>query len=149
MARAELYVEGLTEFRRALKDIDLDRDLGKAHKRVSQYVADESEKTRQKMTGRFGVYRHLEGKIRPSAAKTAAQIRIPSPVAAGAEWGAKFHTVFGRKVPASSMKRRVFPKWDQVGYLVRPTIQEHQDEILDRYGDEIETLSRRAFPERG
>ena len=51
---AELYVEGLTEFRRALKAIDFDRDLGQAHKKVAGFVADRTETKRRSLAGRFG-----------------------------------------------------------------------------------------------
>lgn len=147
-----IQVEGLKEFRQALKAVDADRELGKAHKVISKFVADKAETKRGRLESRFGSYEKMRGNIRPSSASTAARVRLVSDVGAGrlgpaSEFGAKNHPVFGNVVPQAQLKRRVWPVWSRKGYMIYPSVEENTDQIVKLYGDAVDEMTRRVFPE--
>lgn len=147
-----IRTEGLREFRQALKAVDADRELGKAHKKISKFVADKAETKRSRLESKFGSYEKMRGNIRPSAASTAARVRLVSQADSGrlgpaSEFGAKFHPVFGNRVPQAQLSRRVWPRWSRKGYMIYPSVEENHDEIVDIYGKAVDEMTRRVFPE--
>lgn len=147
-----IQVEGLKEFRQALKAVDADRELGKAHKVISKFAADKAESKRERLETKFGSYKKMRGNIRPSSAATAARVRLVSKADSGrlgpaSEFGAKNHPLFGVSMPQASFKKRVWPQWSRKGHMIYPAVEENQDEIFKLYGDAVDEMVKRVFPE--
>lgn len=126
-------VEGLTEFRKALRDAQpgLQKAMSEAHKQVAKIVVEGAE---PKLTTKHGK-RQAKVSIAASGTQGGAFVKLKGPTAFGAEFGA-------------SRFKQFKPHRGRVGYAVYPTIREKRTEIDHRYLDAVdESITRRAFPE--
>lgn len=151
----QIRVEGLDELARELRRIDprLTKQLQKAHKEISTKVAG---KASTKVAGLGGPKSGAAAAgVRPRAGQKKATLVLlgSNPYVRAAVMGSNIHWVFGRPVPAESMRRRVWKPW--VGndwtaedglYGVSPAIREAMPNILDTYADSITDALKAAFP---
>jgi hypothetical protein len=127
-------VEGLAELRKELKRLDLSKDLGQANRKVAQLVVDAAQ-------GRAStrLERAAARSLSASSSTVGARVGLGgprTPFAAGAEFGSK--------------RFRQFQAWrgngQQAGYFLYPAIRENTPRIVEVYGDEIDRVTRKAFP---
>lgn len=134
MAAETIRVNGLRDLQRELKRLDLTDDLKDAHYRVAGIVVDEAEK-RARALGRMQA--KAAESLRAGKAQRKATVSIGGaryPFALGAEFGAKKYPQF-------------LPHLGRTGYWTYPAIRAKRDEVIDAYGDEIERLTKAAFPD--
>jgi hypothetical protein len=136
MAATGVYVEGLDALRRELKALDMTKDLAAVNVRVAEHVI-----TAAKVRASTRLERKAAGTLLAAQSGVAARIRLGgerAPYAAGAEFGSK--------------QFRQFEVWlgngDTAGYFLYPSIRAETDVIIEMYGEEIDGLTGRAFPER-
>lgn len=146
-----IQVEGLAELRAGIKAMDpkLAREMGKTNRKVGKFLADKAAQRKGRLAGMFPSYSSRIVKIKPSTSQKQVVVTV---FPAAAEYGAKVHTVFGRRMAAGEMRRRVWPAWSgnqwqagpsgDVGYLVFPTLREEGDEVADEYGEAVGRLVR-------
>ena len=129
MATAAVKVEGLVEFQRALRAADkkLPRELGAGNKQVAEIVAKEARKRAPNRSGRLA--KSIKGAKQQRRAVVQAGSPSRVPYAAVQEFG----------WPA----RGIAPQ----PYLY-PAIADTREEVEEAYGDMIDRLMRRAFPDR-
>ena len=153
MVAAKVTVVGLNDFRRELRRLDraLGVEMRKIHLKVSKLVAGRARRAAPPA---------LQTAIRDSATQKAAFVgTVPKPGYALAWiWGARRRTGWYAKGRYHDSPARQFPAWvgnqwdpGELGgspYYIGPAINQSIDEVVELYGDEIEDLSRRAFPER-
>jgi len=143
---AEVYVDGLDDFRRGLRRIDngLGRELGKANKDVGAKVVELSRKRVASLDGRFPSYRSKVFKLSASANQRQVIVTIRP---GAAESGARRHPVFGRWQNQAEFRNRVWPQElpKGTGYIVRPTVQDDMDQIAAIYVDEITEFARKVI----
>jgi hypothetical protein len=148
---AGVRVEGLDAFRRELRklgDKGLVDDLKDANFEVASRVvlwAQARTSTRMEQAA--------AKTLRPSRNQRAAQVTLggpKAPFAAGAEFGAI------RNIPRRTLRGEVrgwnqFREWRGngrgAGYFLYPAIRDNTDEIVDTYGDAIEKIAAKAFPD--
>ncbi len=134
-------VTGLAELRRELKKLDnaqqLSDDLRDANKAVAELVVDKSKLT---AAGVSRLARAAAESLRPSRTVNRAQVLIGSsaiPFALGAEFG--------------SFKYTQFATWrgngEDAGYFMWPTIRQYNAEIVELYGDALDKITGKAFPD--
>lgn len=157
----------LDEFRRDLRTIDrkLPRVVSKAHRNMAKPVALEARSAMAASPWR-ALRSHAVKGIRWSGTQKAASIRLKAGTGAIAqERGTRYHRLWGRRVRASTMRRRVFPAWvgnrwdigdnatvaqfGKGGYRVAPTIAKHLPTIADRYLDYLIEAFDEAYPKGG
>lgn len=130
-------VTGLRDFLAALKAVDFNRDLGKAHKRAADMVA---SKARSKAESLGGVLAKAAPSIKALSQQRAAAISLGGatfPFALGAEFG-------GQRRPTT---QQFVPWTGHTGRALYPTIRDTREEFLKLYADEIDELMHRAFPD--
>ncbi len=144
MPDVSVSVEGLDEFRRNLRRIDrgLGKALGAKYKEIGSFVVRMSERRRSRLAGRFPSYRSDVVKVKASANQRRAQVTIRPPAA---EWGAITHPVFGRDMLQSRFQRRVWAGRNQDGWLVRPTIADHDEQIALKFRQAVDALNRQVL----
>ncbi len=160
----KLKVAGLKELARDLRKVDrsLAKELQQAHKRVAALVSTEAQSRARTAYGRHGSQaRGIAG--RATARKASIALNTGrTPRLAAAEFGARYHWVFGRRVTWQSMRRPVFPPWSGnqwqagegpaagVGYAVHPTVREwvQSGRLADTYAEHVIDGFAPAFPER-
>lgn len=144
MSNVRISVEGLDEFRRGLRRIDrsLGKALGAKYKEIGTFIGRLSERRLHRMSARFPSYRAGVVKIKPSANQSRAQVTIRP---AAAEWGAINHPVFGQSMNQARFKRPVWPGRNREGWVLRPTIDDHDEEIAKRFQKAVDDLSQRAL----
>jgi hypothetical protein len=150
----EVRVEGLKELQAALRRADpkLPRELTKAHKEVSRTVVEEARKE----MGSQPVPKAAEAAagLVPRAGQKWAGVALAgdNPYVRAVEFGALTHVVYGRRVLASQMKRRVYRPWkgnqEDAGYALYPTIRRlvESEKFFDPYLDALNQTYREAFP---
>jgi hypothetical protein len=130
-----VQVQGLSEFLKALKAIDLNKDLAKAHKKVADFIAG---KARSRASSSGGVLGITAPSIKSSGTQTQAAINLGGPRypwAMGAEFG-------GGRRPTT----RQFKPWlGHEGYALFPTIRESRDETMAMYVAALDEIVRPAF----
>jgi hypothetical protein len=150
-----LRVEGLAELARELRRIDprIAKELQRGHKEVSTEISGKAKSKVSALTDASG--RGAAG-IRPRATAAKATIALlgSNPFVRAAVMGANTHWVFGRPVPAASMRRRVWQPWvgndwtpEEGLYGVSPAIREAIPSILETYADRVMAALAVAFPE--
>lgn len=145
MADVALRVQGLDEFRAALREADrsLGRELGKANKELGEDIVAKADAV---AAGLGGVAAHSAAAgLKASARQNAATIILDagrSPAVFGAEFG-------GRGRPTTQQFQPFRGSGDTAGYFLFPTIRTEADEghIEERYGRLIDRLMARAFPD--
>jgi hypothetical protein len=143
---AEVYVEGLESFRRGLRAIDanLGKELGQVNKDVGAEVVRLSTAQARAMAGRYPSYRSKWFRLSASANQRRV---IVSARPHAAETGIRRHPVFGRWQDQSQFRRRVWPPpaSPDGGYVVRPTVEAHTDELAGIYVDATSEFARRVL----
>lgn len=134
-------VYGLRELRAELKKLDnatnLQDELKEANYKAADFIVQHAKATAG------GVSRQAAAaaeSLRASRTASRAQVLIGSaavPFALGAEFG--------------SQRYKQFPAWRGnsigAGYFLWPTIRERMDEVVEYYGDELDKITRKAFPD--
>lgn len=123
-----LAVDGLKELARDLRAIDkrLGRELTKTNKVLGQKIkADAAGRIRGLPPGGH-VSSSGASSLKLKTSATQASIIEPAsnPFIRALEFGTRSHPVFGRRVSAGSMRRRVFRPHNPEGYGVRPVVKE-------------------------
>lgn len=156
-----MEVRGLDDFRRELRQAGGDhaKALTKANRRVGREVAGKA-KSNARLAG--GVWAKAAPAISGRGNRDGASVGVANtnraPMARPAFWGAKARTGwFANPVKyagySSQHPEWVGNRWEAASrtegpYVINYTVLEEVPEILDVYGDEIEDLYRKAFPDR-
>ena len=147
-----VVVKGLDDFRRDLRKVDsrLPKALQKAHKKVATRTAEKGRPAVQGLSSPGGTI--ATRGIRGNASQKAARITLlgSNPTVRANVFGARSHTVFGRRVPGSGpWKPWIGNKWEpEQLYGLGPVIQDTADNFaLDEYGDAIMDALKVAFPD--
>ncbi len=153
MASRTVHVEGLREFRRAIKEVDreLGRELRQVHLKIAELVHGRAQAATRGA--------HAKKALKPKATQSAAMVAIKS------NRGDELAVFFGAKRRSgwyaarryrSSSGRQFKPwvgnQWDpgeSAGkpYFIGDAINASIDEVIELYADGIEDISRKAFPE--
>ena len=109
-----------------------------------------------------GTYPRRSGMIVADKSGVRLNVGGAYPWAKGAEFGANSGWVFGRRVPASSMKRRQFAPWSgrtfsltgQTSYLIGQAVKDRADDMgsdaVEAVGhDYVAALKKAGVPARG
>jgi hypothetical protein len=135
-------IEGLADFRRELKALSeaLPGELRDLNKEIADKVAGTA---RSSFQGRSGSAPKVAGTVKSYGQATGAAVAIGGgstiggQVAMGNEFGSVAH--------------KQFPAWRGndagAGYSLYPAIRRGTSDIEDTYGDRLERLARRAFPD--
>lgn len=136
--RQGVEVHGLDDFRRELRRLadDLPRELADANHQVATLVANEAQ---QRAGGVSRGARKAAESLSAARTQAAAKVRMGGaryPFAAGFEFG--------------SIRYPQFPPWrgsgETAGYWLYPSIRANNDRIVDMYGELLDGITRRAFP---
>lgn len=138
-----IQVDGLDQFRRELKSISpaLVKEMAKLNQEAAQIIVDKVEpKTAQQRKVIAGV--KAARQARGAVVRT--QNTTRHPFAIGAFFGARRYHQFPEWIgnqwdPGDSVDGR---------YGVAFAVHDGLEEVMDRYGDGLEELARRAFPDR-
>lgn len=135
---AGVEVRGLDQFRKELRALDksFGREMGKANKEAADVVAQAS---RAKASAKGGVTAKASPSIVASAAQRVAKVAIGGPrypYGPGSVTGSKKYPQFG------PWQGPDYEDWHAIGPAVRDT----EDKFIDVYGDVLEKLASRAFP---
>ena len=137
--QGNVRVKGLREFQREIRRIspELAKELRVVNKTVAQTVVDGAVGRAQALGG---VQAKAGGSLKARAQAQAAQVVLGGPkypYAMGAEFG--------------SIRYRQFPSWRgssaSAGYFLYPTIRENSAKIIESYGEAIDRIAAKAFPE--
>jgi hypothetical protein len=153
---AQITVSGLRELQRELRAVDrkLPRELTKAHRDAAQIVLDPAQRGMASQPIPHADEAAAGLKIRAAQRSISIALLASNPVVRAAEFGTIVHSVFGRKVLAASMKRRVFRPWrgndDDAGYALYPTIRRvvPTPQFQDAYLEALDRVYAAAFPGR-
>ena len=135
-----IKVEGLNEFRRELKK--LEENLTPELKQINYELATQVTSWAQTKAAAVSPQASKAAKEGLKASKTAARAQVilgnnKTPYALGAEFGA--------------LQWKQFQRWrgndTGAGYFLWPSIRDHREEITKIYGDALDKLARRAFPD--
>lgn len=140
---------GLKSFQRELRSLskDLPRELRPIHLRAAQLVA---PKAAASFASRRGVPGAVAASVKAMAQQRVAIVRIggagKAEAALGAEFGGGKYGK-GNPTPAGGHTTQFEPWRKGDGYSLFPALRSSTDEIVDLYGDALEDLARRAFPD--
>ena len=134
-----VQVLGLREFSAGLRRVD--RDLSKQLRQVNKEAAEDVARyARAKASALGGVQNKAAGSLRPGGTQRGGYVKLGGnrfPFALGAEFG--------------SIRFKQFPAWRgsgaDAGYFLYPALRKRTQHLVEKYGDEIERLSRHAFPD--
>lgn len=154
-----LSVHGLKEFRSEMRKAlaDQPKAMNEVNHAVAQFVVDRSAKTARAQSGhrtQAGNPISVAAFVRVHASMTASKAASRSSVRIG---GARYPDTLGWEYGAKG-KRQFAPwrgnQWVDAGfghggpgYVVHPTIREHREQIIEMYGDMLDELAARAFPD--
>ncbi len=136
--RQGVEVQGLDDFRRELRRLgsDLPRELADANFQVASLV---TQRAKARASGASRGARKSAESLSAARTQATAKVRMGGsryPFAAGFEFG--------------SIRYPQFPAWrgsgEGAGYWLYPTIRAENDRIIDIYGDLIDAIAARAFP---
>ena len=154
-------VRGLTEFRKELKKIDEDlpKEMKAALKEAAEYVS-ERARTNAKLAG--GVWAKAWRGITPRVAATSSGIGVNNNPPASARmapvafWGAKKRTGWFA-APKYAAYKSQHPAWvgnswqgsskSEGPYVINYTMAEEEDKVVDMFGDALDRLASKAFPD--
>lgn len=134
-----IRVTGLKELARELKRLNSDwpKELRLAAKQAAAIVATDA---RRRATSAGGVLGKSAPSIKPGGTQRGAYVKIGGtswPYALGAEFG--------------SVRFRQFKPWrgsgEDAGYALYPAIRAKNAQVVDKFGDMLADLTRRAFPD--
>lgn len=134
-----IRVTGLKELRSELKQVDaaFPKQLQKANKKVAELIA---EGTRAAFSSMGGSAPKVAPTVKALASQTRAQVKVGGGSGVGAE--VAMGNTFG-----SAGRFPQFPPAKPGGYALYPTIKDKFDESIEIYGDAIDDLLKRAFPD--
>lgn len=143
-----INVVGLKELQRELKHLDAEwpKELRAANKEAAEMVA---RRTRSSFARGPGVSPKVVPSIRALAQQRSAAVKIGGqrfPFALGAEFGGGKYRK-GRPTPAGGYTTQFRPHRGKKGYHLYPTLRASTDEVVDIYGDLVDDITRRAFPD--
>jgi hypothetical protein len=144
---AQAEIRGLVQFQRELRRLDktLPRELRGINLEAAELVAG---KARARALALGGVHAHVAPGIKAAAEQRRAKIAFDvrrQPAILGAEFGSIQH----RQFPGWTGNRWTDPEGLDVGYMAHPAAREvvRSGELVELYGDLIERLASRAFPD--
>lgn len=151
-----MTVSGLRELQAELKKVDvkLPRELTKAHRDAAQMILDPAEREMASQPIPRADQAAAGLRVRAAQRSIAIALLASNPIVRAGEFGTNVHTVFGRRVLAASMKRRVFRPWlgsgDEAGYALYPTIRRvvPTPQFQDAYLEALDRVYAAAFPGR-
>ena len=135
-----IKVEGLNEFRRELKK--LEENLTPELKQINYELATQVTSWAQTKAAAVSPQASKAAKEGLKASRTAARAQVilgsnRAPYALGAEFGA--------------LRWKQFQRWrgnaTGAGYFLWPSIRDHREEIMDIYGEALDKLASKAFPD--
>lgn len=145
-------VRGLDEFRREIKKVDKEfgKELRQVHLAIAKMVAGRAQ---------AAAPARVTKAIRPRATQKSAfvQTRTVPPYALGVFWGMRRRSGWYAAHRYRGSSGRQFEPWvgnqwdpGETGgqpYFIGPAINDSVDEVIDMYGDAIEKLAGKAFPD--
>lgn len=159
MTGSAIRVEGLSDFRRELRQVDnaLDKEMRAAHRKIASRV---QSKARSNASAAGGAYARSKTAIRGSSSATFADVglnrRTSQEFAAATFFGALKRTGWYAAAKYAGSEGRQFPEWvgntweaaryDQGPYVINYTVAEERDDIEEPYLDAMDDLFGRAFP---
>ena len=155
-----VQVRGLDEFRRDLRKMDngrrWTREFAAENRGIAREVAPKAQERARSLGGQPG---HFAGAIRGYGSAPAARLGIASAGKGQRNWGANA-AMWGVKDNITGRNRSTTPNlkvpwvgntWDVVygqgPTAIVDTIVAETPRIVNEYGDAIENLTRRAFPD--
>ena len=131
-------VTGLKELRKELKAADaaFPKELQKANKKVAELVA---EGTREAFSSMAGSAPKVAATVKAYASGARAQVKV------GGGGGVAAEVAMGNLWGSGRFKQ--FPARVADGYALYPTMKARNDQIVDLYGDMVDDLLHRAFPD--
>ncbi len=150
MADFGVEFEGLDDWRKDLARVDMASHVKEADQTAGSLIANKADIRRARLRSQFPAYKQV--KIKASRAQRGVEVTVgPKTVGFAAEFGAFVHPVFGRFQSQTGFARKVWPPWggsgDDAGFLVFPTVREHQDKISFMYLEAVDKATKTAFPE--
>jgi hypothetical protein len=148
-------VVGLNEFRRELKRLD-DQGLTKELKDANFEAAQSIIKPAQSLAASLGpMQAKAAATMKASRAASKAAVNLggaSAPFAGGAEFGSGRETMrYPPGRPGGVIGWNQFLPWrgngGDAGYFLYPTIRDRIDELIEMYGDALERISAKAFPD--
>lgn len=145
-------IQGLKSFQAELRSLskDLPKELRPIHLKAANLVA---PKAAASFASRRGVSSAVAASVKAMAQQRVAIVRIGGSGKAASALGAEFGGGKYRKgnpSPAGGYTSQ-FEPWRgngaRAGYSLFPALRSSTDEIVDLYGDALEDLARRAFPD--
>lgn len=150
---AAAQVVGLDELRRELRKLEEPRAWSKELGAVHRVIGRKAAGWAQAEAGRMGgVQKHFATAIRGYGTVQAARIAVARPEANAAFWGAKQRTGWNAGNQTPNQPAWVGNSWQagvrgQGPYAMNDALADHIDDVIDEYGDGIDRLTRRAFPD--
>lgn len=155
-----VQVRGLAELRRELRKLEEPRvwtkELAGVHRSIAKDLAPKAQERARSLGGQPG---HFAGAIRGYGSAPAARLGIASAGKGQRNWGANA-AMWGVKDNITGRNRSTTPNlkvpwvgntWDVVygqgPTAIVDTIVAETPRIVNEYGDAIENLTRRAFPD--
>ena len=148
-------IRGLDDFRRDLKKAGgpkLSKQIQVGGKKVAEHVA---SKGRSVLSSRSPRGSRAASGLKPRATQRSVGLSLlgSNPLIRAHVLGTKTHWLFGRPVPAASMRRRVFPEWvgrswtpEQL-HVIGPILRDDRSKHLEMWITEIQKAFDEAFPE--
>lgn len=158
-----VVVAGLSDFRRALKqlgDKELSDDLKAANRQAAQIVVD---KARPSMAAEGGIAGRVAATMKAGNVQSRGQLSVGAVATRrggkllplGVEFGAVRgidRVVQRRGQPVVMKGWNQFPAWRgngaDAGYHIFPALRQQNERIMQQYGEELERLYAKAFPDR-
>lgn len=136
-----VYVEGLREFRKAIKDVsdDLPKELRKGLKTIAEVIAG---RTRQAFEAGPGVAPKVAGSVKARAQQAGASVQFGGPAVPFA-WGAEFG---GQRRPTTKQFQPWRGSGNSAGYMFYPTVRVEREHLADDVAELIDRLTHEAFP---
>lgn len=144
MPKLGIRFEGLDELRQGLRRVDgmWGKELGQVNKSIGTQVVRWSEDRQSQMSSQYPSYRSGVVSVKASANQRRVEVNVRP---GSAESGTARHPVFGRWMDQSLFSRRVWPDKSQEGWLVNPTLVEHEDRIGEEYLEAVTGLIRKVI----
>lgn len=158
MAERSVEIRGLKDFRRELRKVS--DELPKEMRDENKQIADDGARLAQVYAlGMGGVQAKAAGAIKGYATAVQASIGFPGktaryPMAPVAFWGARKHTGWYAHINSNAQQH---PDWvgnswmpgsrGQGPYAINDAVADLADELPDRYGEMVERLAAKAFPD--
>lgn len=152
---ASVQAVGLREWRKELKALEDGRALTLEFARENRAIAKKAASWAQDEANSMGgPFAHFAKMIKGKGGAAGAKIGI-DPTANAVFWGAKKRTGWNARNPQSKQQ---FPDWvgaswdtavkGQGPYAINPALADHLDDIAEMYGDAIDRIAKKAFPDK-